>query len=80
MLGWAHDPRTGERIDQVLACVMRAPRSYTGEDVAELHGHGGARVLGQLLDAVLAQGARPAQPGEFTRRAFERLNDLFGVF
>jgi tRNA modification GTPase len=71
ILGWAHDPRTGERIDQVLACVMRAPRSYTGEDVAELHGHGGARVLERLLDAAMAQGARAAQPGEFTRRAFE---------
>jgi tRNA modification GTPase len=70
-LGWACDPKTGERIDQVMACVMRAPRSYTGEDVAELQGHGGARLMQQLLEAVLAAGARLAEPGEFTRRAFE---------
>jgi tRNA modification GTPase len=50
---------------------MRAPRSYTGEDAAELHAHGGARVLQRILDAVLAAGARMAEPGEFTRRAFE---------
>jgi len=71
LLGWAHDPASGERIDQVLACVMRAPRSFTGEDVAELQAHGGARLLARLLEAVLARGARLAEPGEFTRRAFE---------
>ncbi len=57
-------------IDQVLVVLMRAPRSYTGEDVAELHGHGGHAVLAALLGAVLAQGARLATAGEFTRRAF----------
>jgi len=70
-LGHVKDPRTGERVDEVLAVIMRAPRSYTGEDVAELHGHGGARVLQRVLDCVLAAGARLAEPGEFTRRAFE---------
>src|SRR5262249_61898630 len=50
---------------------MRGPRSYTGEDVAEIPGHGGALNLGRLLRAVLACGARAAEPGEFTRRAFE---------
>jgi tRNA modification GTPase len=50
---------------------MKKPRSYTGEDTVELHGHGGAANLQRLLDAVLAQGARLATPGEFTRRAFE---------
>lgn len=65
------DPRTGELIDEVLAVIMRAPRSFTGEDVAELHGHGGARVLQRILDCVVAAGARLAEPGEFTRRAFE---------
>ena len=59
----------GERIDQVLAFAMRAPRSFTGEDVAELHGHGGSQNLARLLEAVLARGARLAEPGEFTRRA-----------
>ena len=70
-LGRVRDPKSGELGDQVLACVMRAPHSYTGEDVAELHGHGGVRVLRQLLDATIAAGARQAEPGEFTRRAFE---------
>lgn len=67
----AHDLATSERIDEVLAVVMRAPKSYTGEDVAELQGHGGPLVMQRLLQAVLAAGARMAQPGEFTRRAFE---------
>ena len=50
---------------------MRAPKSYTGEDVAELQGHGGPLVMQRLLQAVLTAGARMAEPGEFTRRAFE---------
>lgn len=61
----------GERLDDVLAFAMRAPRSFTGEDVAELQGHGGAVNLLRLLRAVLARGARAAEPGEFSRRAFE---------
>jgi tRNA modification GTPase len=69
--GYVRHPSTGERLDEVLACVMRAPRSYTGEDVGEIQGHGGRLVLARVLDAVLAAGARPAEPGEFTRRAFE---------
>lgn len=67
----AYDLATSERIDEVLAVVMRAPKSYTGEDVAELQGHGGALVMQRLLQAVLVAGARMAEPGEFTRRAFE---------
>lgn len=67
-VAWAHDP-AGGRIDQVVAFAMRAPASFTGEDVAELQGHGGAHNLGKLLDAVVARGARVAEPGEFTRRA-----------
>src|SRR5258705_500415 len=67
-VGWARD-MAGTRIDQVVAFAMRAPSSFTGEDVAELQGHGGAHNLGRLLDAVLARGARIAEPGEFTRRA-----------
>lgn len=69
--GVARDPASGERLDEVLAVVMRAPRSYTGEDVGELHGHGGALNVARLYRAALAAGARPAEPGEFTRRAFE---------
>ncbi|HPH66018.1 MAG TPA: tRNA uridine-5-carboxymethylaminomethyl(34) synthesis GTPase MnmE [Kofleriaceae bacterium] len=60
----------GQRLDEVLAFAMRAPRSFTGEDVAEIHAHGGGANLAQLLAAVLAAGARAAEPGEFTRRAF----------
>jgi tRNA modification GTPase len=67
-VGWARD-RTGHKLDQVLAFAMRAPASFTGEDVAELHGHGGAHNLERLLAAVLDRGARVAEPGEFTRRA-----------
>jgi tRNA modification GTPase len=63
----------GERIDQGLLLYFPAPRSYTGEDVIELHSHGGRVVSDWLLQRVYALGARPAQPGEFTLRAF--LND-----
>ncbi|MDI3523031.1 MAG: tRNA modification GTPase [Bacillota bacterium] len=64
------DPRTGEAIDEALALVMRAPASYTREDVVELHCHGGPVALRLALEAVLAAGARLAAPGEFTERAF----------
>lgn len=57
-------------IDEALAVVMRAPRSYTAEDVVEIHCHGGPFVLQCLCDALVTGGARPAQPGEFTKRAF----------
>ncbi|HTR52341.1 MAG TPA: tRNA uridine-5-carboxymethylaminomethyl(34) synthesis GTPase MnmE [Kofleriaceae bacterium] len=67
-LGWAK-AADGTRLDQVIAFAMRAPASFTGEDVAELHGHGGAHNLERLLAAVVARGARIAEPGEFTRRA-----------
>ncbi len=60
----------GRRIDDVLAVVMRGPESYTGEDVVEIHGHGGLLVCRAVLEAVYRAGARPALPGEFTQRAF----------
>lgn len=60
----------GATVDEVLATVFRAPRSYTGEDVVELSGHGGVVVAQGVLRAVWDAGARPAEPGEFTRRAF----------
>lgn len=59
----------GVPLDQVLAFAMRAPASFTGEDVAELHGHGGTHNLATLLAEACARGARLAEPGEFTRRA-----------
>ena len=60
----------GAAIDEGLALYFPAPRSYTGEDVLELHGHGGPVVLDMLLARALGLGARQARPGEFTERAF----------
>ncbi len=60
----------GGEIDAGLALVMRAPRSYTCEDVVEIQGHGGSVVLRRILRRVLEAGARMAEPGEFTKRAF----------
>lgn len=57
-------------IDEALAVVMRAPHSYTAEDIVEIHCHGGPFVLQSLCEALVAGGARLAQPGEFTKRAF----------
>ncbi|HEV2082335.1 MAG TPA: tRNA uridine-5-carboxymethylaminomethyl(34) synthesis GTPase MnmE [Brevundimonas sp.] len=61
----------GARLDEALVLWFPAPASYTGEDVAELHLHGGRAVVDGVLGALSALGARPAEPGEFTRRAFE---------
>nr|WP_162990771.1 tRNA uridine-5-carboxymethylaminomethyl(34) synthesis GTPase MnmE [Maliibacterium massiliense] len=62
---------SGAPIDEAMAVLMRAPRSYTCEDVAELHVHGGRMSVERTVARVLALGARMAAPGEFTRRAFE---------
>jgi tRNA modification GTPase len=59
-----------DTIDEVLVTLMRAPKSYTTEDVVEINCHGGMTVLRVVLQAVLKAGARPAAPGEFTKRAF----------
>ncbi len=71
-LTYAHviHPLTQEVLDDVLVAFMRAPHTYTREDVVEIQGHGGPLVLQRILSAVLTQGARMAQPGEFTLRAF----------
>ena len=58
------------RIDDAVALVFTAPKSYTGENVVELSCHGGVYLLQKVLSALYAAGAVPAQPGEFTRRAF----------
>ena len=60
----------GETLDEALVIWFPAPASYTGEDVAELHLHGGRAVLRGVTDALVALGTRPAEAGEFTRRAF----------
>lgn len=63
----------GEKLDAGLALYFPAPASYTGESVLELHGHGGPLVISQLVESIVEQGARRAEPGEFSQRAF--LND-----
>lgn len=60
----------GERIDEVLAVILKGPHSYTGEDTVEIDCHGGVLAMRRILEAAFRAGARPAQPGEFTRRAF----------
>jgi len=64
------DPADGSLIDEGMTVLMRAPRSYTREDVLELHCHGGYLVVQRVLDACLRAGARLSEAGEFTRRAF----------
>ena len=83
MLGSLPEPRTatyrafrgasGEQLDTGLALYFPAPASFTGDSVLELHAHGGPVVMSLLVDAAVALGARLAEPGEFTKRAF--LND-----
>lgn len=69
-LGQVRDPQSAALLDTALAVLMQAPHSYTREHVAELHCHGGPAVLRQVLAATVAAGARPAERGEFTLRAF----------
>lgn len=64
------DPNNSQNIDEVLVTVMRGPHSYTAEDVVEINCHGGIVSTRKILDLVLDSGARPAEPGEFTKRAF----------
>lgn len=66
--GWIKKDQ--EIIDEVLVSVFRAPYSYTGEDSVEINCHGGLIAVNKILEAVLEAGARPAEPGEFTKRAF----------
>lgn len=84
-----HDPITGYAVDDVIVLVMRAPRSYTREDVVEIQCHGGVYLTQRLLGLVLGEGARLARPGEFTQRAMmngridlaqaEAINDLINA-
>lgn len=67
---YGHIVNNGETIDQVLVTIMRAPRTFTGEDTVEINCHGGVYVVNRVLETVLENGARPAEPGEFTKRAF----------
>ncbi len=70
LYGYIHHPVTGAWIDEALLLLMLAPRSYTREDVVEFHCHGGIMAVQQVLSLCLESGARLAEPGEFTLRAF----------
>jgi len=63
-------PQSGDIVDECIMLLMQGPRSFTGEDVVELQVHGGIRIVQQVLETVLLAGARLAEPGEFTKRAF----------
>jgi len=69
-LGDFVDPETGQKLDQVILTCFRRPHSYTGEDIAEVSCHGAPVLLGYFVECCLAVGARAAEPGEFTLRAF----------
>ena len=89
LYGYIRHPQTKQTVDEALLLIMKAPRSYTREDVAEFHCHGGIMSVQQVLQLCLENGARLAQPGEFTLRAFlngrldltqaESITDLVGA-
>lgn len=68
--GFILDPNNQERVDEVLVSLFRKPHSFSGEDVIEINCHGGRFITKEILKLVLGQGARLANPGEFTQRAF----------
>ncbi|WP_216867647.1 tRNA uridine-5-carboxymethylaminomethyl(34) synthesis GTPase MnmE [Leptothoe spongobia] len=70
LYGYIHHPNTQQTVDEALLLFMQSPRSYTREDVVEFHCHGGIMAVQQVLQLCIAQGARLAEPGEFTLRAF----------
>ena len=78
LYGWIVEPskneeteeKSGEKIDEVLALVMRAPRTFTGEDTVEINCHGGMYICNRIIQALIAAGAQMAEPGEFSKRAF----------
>lgn len=70
LYGHVVEPASGQVLDEVLLLYMQAPRSFTGEDVVELHCHGGLVCVGRVLEQVLANGAEAAAPGAFSQRAF----------
>ncbi|WP_123043817.1 tRNA uridine-5-carboxymethylaminomethyl(34) synthesis GTPase MnmE [Cohnella candidum] len=68
--GWIADPENERVLDEVLVTVMKGPRSFTAEDVVEVSTHGGIIAVKSVLELILRHGARMAEPGEFTKRAF----------
>jgi tRNA modification GTPase len=89
LYGYVRHPHTGATIDEALLLIMRSPRSYTREDVVEIHSHGGIILVQQIIQLCVEQGAKVAEPGEFTLRAFlngridltqaESISDLVGA-
>ncbi len=89
LYGYVRHPQTGKTIDEALLLIMRSPRSYTREDVVEIHSHGGIMLVQQILQLCVECGAKIAEPGEFTLRAFlngridltqaESISDLVGA-
>ncbi|NEP89681.1 MAG: tRNA uridine-5-carboxymethylaminomethyl(34) synthesis GTPase MnmE [Okeania sp. SIO2C2] len=70
LYGYIRHPQTGQLVDEALLLIMKTPRSYTREDIVEFHCHGGIIPIQQVLQLCIEAGARLAQPGEFTLRAF----------
>lgn len=68
--GKLFDPKVDQAVEEVMISVMRAPRTFTREDVVEINCHGGLVSVNRVLQLILQQGARLAEPGEFTKRAF----------
>ncbi|VAW36149.1 tRNA-5-carboxymethylaminomethyl-2-thiouridine(34)synthesis protein MnmE, partial [hydrothermal vent metagenome] len=68
--GWIKEPETNRCLDEVLAVYMRAPHTYTRDEVVEIHAHGSFTALQQIMALVINSGARLADPGEFTKNAF----------
>ncbi len=89
LYGYVRHPHTDATIDEALLLIMRSPRSYTREDVVEIHSHGGIILVQQILQLCVECGAKVAEPGEFTLRAFlngridltqaESISDLVGA-
>ena len=71
-INYAHviDPQTQQDIDEVMVSVMLAPKTFTREDIVEINTHGGIMATNSVLQTLLSNGARLAEPGEFTKRAF----------
>lgn len=68
--GYITDFQSGEKLDEVMLAVLHAPHTYTTEDMLEINAHGGIWILRRILELILRHGARLAEPGEFTKRAF----------
>ncbi|WP_462410040.1 tRNA uridine-5-carboxymethylaminomethyl(34) synthesis GTPase MnmE [Neobacillus sp. Marseille-QA0830] len=68
--GHLHDPKTGQNVEEVMVSIMKGPKTFTKEDVVEINCHGGIVSVNRVLQLVLRSGARLAEPGEFTKRAF----------